>query len=193
MRFIGVIVALSLVAAVAAVVGHGGAPPMYTVHPKGNSSLAQAKAFSRYSLYYPGLEIGGYPLVAVDRQVGPGAAPGEGGVDRVSFVYGTCQIRADLDSGSCTAPLELQIWPSCLRNPSAYPRLSPQESLVVRGAPAYLYENGSRLELTTGRVTAVFFGASRDILLEAAQSLRGVNVSLTKTAELPDPMELGSC
>jgi hypothetical protein len=193
MRFIGVILALSLVAAVAAVVGHGGAPAMYTVHLKGNSSLVEAKAFSGYPLYYPGLEIGGYPLAAVDRQVGPGAVPDEGGVDRVSFVYGSCQIRADRDGGSCTAPLELQIWPGCLRNPSAYPRLSPQESLVIRGAPAYLYENGTRLEVTTGRVTAVFFGGSRDLLLQAAQSLRGVNVSLTKTGELPDPMELGSC
>jgi hypothetical protein len=102
-------------------------------------------------------------------------------------------MRADLDRDSCTAPLELQIWPACLRNPAAYPRLSPQESLVIRGAPAYFYENGSCLEVTTGRVTAVFFGGSRDLLLQAAQSLRGVNVSLPKTAELPDPMELGSC
>jgi hypothetical protein len=193
MRFIGITVALTVMAAVAAVVGHSGGPPMYTVHLKGNSSLAEAKAFSRYPLYYPGLEIAGYSLAAVDRQVGPGAAPDEGGVDRVSFAYGSCQIRADLDGGSCTAPLELQIWPACLRNPSAYPRLSPQESLVIRGAPAYFYENGSRLEVIVGRVTAVFFGGSRDLLLEAAKSLRGVNVSLPKTAELPDPMKLGRC
>jgi hypothetical protein len=193
MRLIGLTIAASLVAALVAVVGHGGAPPMYTVELKGNSSLAKAQAFSRYPLYYPGLEVGGYRLAAVDRQVGPGAAPDEGGVDRVSFFYGSCQIRADVDGGSCTAPLELQIWPGCYRNPAAYPNLKPQESLNIRGAPAYLYENGSRLEVTTGRVTAVFFGESRDLLLEAAESLRGVNVSLSPTAELPNAMSYQSC
>jgi hypothetical protein len=133
MRLIGIAVLAVLVPAAFAVTGHSGAPAMYTVEFKGNSSLAKAQIFSRYPLYYPGPEVRGYRLAAVDRQVGPGAGPGEGGVDRVSFAYGSCQIRMDTISGSCTAPLEVQIWPSCFRNPAAYPNLKPGEQLDVRG------------------------------------------------------------
>jgi hypothetical protein len=192
MRLIGLAVILAVVPGAFAVAGHSGAPAMYTVEFKGNSSLAKAEAFARYPLYYPGSEVRGYRLAAVDRQVGPGAGPGEGGVDRFSFAYGSCQIRSDTLSGSCTAPLEVQIWPSCFRNPAMYPNLKPQE-LEIRGVSAYLYENGSRLELTTGGVTAVFFGASKDLLVEAATSLRGVNVALPESVDLPGPTALASC
>jgi len=78
--------------------------------PKSTFSVAQAKAFGDFPLYDAGDSVEGLPLVAELRRLG-------GGTNYVSFIYGDC---AALDDYGCAPPVEIQIWPACLRNPSLY-------------------------------------------------------------------------
>jgi hypothetical protein len=69
-----------------------------------------------------------------------------------SFVYGTCTPQGD---SGCPYPLEIQVWPSCERNPSTYSNASPSadlgpdeqggtevlEQTAVRQAPVKVYGN----------------------------------------------------
>ena len=95
----------------------------------------------------------------------------------VDFLYGDCTAdRTDTpgDTG-CGLPFQVQVWPACERNPSVYSADMEREALTVRGVPAYLYEEGTQLEVSTGRVTVILFGNDRTQLLEAANRLTPVN------------------
>src|SRR5688500_7675452 len=89
-------------------------------------------------------------------------------------IYGHCTPRSD---AGCAPPLQIQTWPACERSPADYTIGEPEEPLrpsdigTIRGVPARFYGN-HRLELSTGDVTVVIFGRSRDLLVAAAQTLR---------------------
>jgi hypothetical protein len=78
------------------------------VRPRGNSSLAEARAFDGYPLYFAGGSALGHRLEAVLR------------LDRTSparyveftFLYGACRARGDQ---GCGAPLVILLWPACYR------------------------------------------------------------------------------
>jgi hypothetical protein len=153
----------------------------------GNFDMAGARAFRDYPVYGLGPEFEQLPLTRVLRRSDP---PSELPVraDFVSFIYGSC---TPADDAGCTAPLEVQVWPACERNPSVYDWTPAEEAaiehLTVRGAPASLYEDGRRLEISTGRSTVVIFGLNRGHVLRAAQALQGVNVEQDSASELPPP------
>ena len=68
--------------------------------------------------------------------------------------------------------------------------LEPTEVVDVRGVPARFYGN-DRLEVSTGAVTVVLFGDSREVFLNAAEALRSTADSPEKigsSAELPAPV-----
>jgi len=146
-------------------------------------SLADAARFSSFRLLYLGRTFGELPLVRLDRRATrlPASATSPPlRIDYVSFKYGTC----DGTYGSCRPPLEIQVWPLCLRNPSAYGpldrdghRVGPPdiafEPVRVSGLPAALYDAGTRLEVYTRRSAVVIFGA-RERILAAAKALTGV-------------------
>src|SRR5215203_4975520 len=136
--------------------------------PKSTFSVAQAKAFGDFPLYDAGDSVEGLPLVAELRRLG-------GGTNYVSFIYGDC---AALDDYGCAPPVEIQIWPACLRNPSLYatPGAPVGEKATVRGAPAAFYEDGRRLEIQTSTSTVVIFGRSQTEVVTVADALRGANV-----------------
>ncbi|MDQ4082226.1 MAG: hypothetical protein M3123_04975 [Actinomycetota bacterium] len=139
----------------------------------GNFALGDARAFDDFPLYYAGASLAGQPLTAILRR-DDRPHPGETiQPNTVAFVYGDCVPDVD---GGCAPPLEVKMWPACRRNPAVYD-LPPEEELTVRGVPGYFYENGTRLELSTGRVTVVLYGSERSDLLEAAASLEPVNAS----------------
>ena len=106
-----------------------------------------------------------------------------------------------VDTTGCPAPLEIQIFPACKRNPSLYqlaPDLDgpsgplvaapyPRERLTLRGVPAAFFDAGRRLELYTGDVTVVLWGHGRNQLLDAAQSLRGLAATIDPAEPLPAP------
>jgi hypothetical protein len=157
--------------------------------PQSTFSVAAARAFAEFPVYNVGNRFRDLPLVAVLRRADAAAEAGEPvAADYVSFVYGDCEPRA----GGCAPPLEVQVWPACVRNPSvlSYVGLGTPEATTVRGVPATFLDEGpgaARLELTTGRATVVVFGSSREQVTEAALALRGVNRELAADRPLPAP------
>jgi hypothetical protein len=145
--------------------------------PKSTFSVVQAKAFGEFPLYNAGDAVEGLPLVAELRRVG-------GAANYVSFIYGDCTA---VDDYGCASPVEIQIWPACVRNPSLYaaPSAPVGEKAAIRGVPAMFYEDGRRLEIQTGISTVVVFGRTQADVVTVADALRGVNVAVRVADDLP--------
>jgi hypothetical protein len=112
----------------------------------------------------------------------------------VSQMYGSCKAKEG--DASCAPPVEIQTWPACERNLSLYHRypspdgeVVPYKRTTVRGAPAAIFEDGSRIEVYTGNVTVVIFADSPQRAERAAASLRGrlQSIAVRATGELPQP------
>jgi hypothetical protein len=170
---------LAIVVAIgaAAILGSGSAE---AESPRGNFSLAHAQTFTDFPLYYAGETVAGLPLNYVLRQ------PINQRKSSVSFIYGDCIPRGD---AGCAPPVEVQIWPACVRNPSLYKAQGPvgpvAEMRTVRGVPAAFFEDGHRVEIQTGTATVVIFGREQSLVTEVANELRGVNVPVQATNKLP--------
>jgi hypothetical protein len=160
---------LATVAAVlGSIVGLGGASPIDRLEPgQQGFGVREALAFTEYPLFDAGERVDGLPLAAVLRR--------KDTADFVSFVYGDCVA---VDDTGCPPPLEIQVWPACLRNLHLYEsqraRAPTPERTSVRGVPAAFFEDGLRLELQSSRSTIVVFGDSREHVLKAADALREV-------------------
>ncbi len=142
---------------------------------------AQSPIASRdQALFNAGERVDGLPLAAVLRR--------EGSAEFVSFVYGEC---APHDDAGCAPPAEIQVWPACRRNLGLYgdalgSRLAERTS--VRGVPALLFDEGTRLELETGRSTVVVFADTPARLLRIAAALRALDGSVGSSQPLPQPL-----
>jgi hypothetical protein len=136
--------------------------------PSHGLTLADARAFDDFPLYYAGDRVDGLPLVAIVRR--------DDTARYVSFIYGSCVPGSDQ---GCAPPAEIQVWPSASRNLGTYdagvggagPSL---ERVVVRDVAAAFLDEGTRLELFTDRSTIVIFSDSRERLLRIARALRCV-------------------
>lgn len=150
----------------------------------GNFSLDEARDFADFPLYAPGESYGNLPLTAVNRAFdkSPEAPPVRS--NYVDFIYGSC----DASEHGCAPPLSVQVWAACERNPGVYsPALEREGPVEVRGVPAYFYEGGRRLELSTGTSTVVIFASDGQAALSAAAALEGVNNDLSRESDLPAP------
>ena len=178
------LILLSVIAAVGATAGfaatHRGSAVSPPDAPKGNFSIAQAQAFTDFPLYNAGSSLDDMPL-AVFYDTG-GFSPS------VSFIYGDCQATDDM---GCAPPVQVQVWPACIRNPSLYQSSRPgaltPETTSIRGVPAAFFEDGHRLEIQTGTSTVVVFARTRDEVLQVASALRGVNLPVQASDRLPQP------
>src|SRR5215218_2283247 len=143
--------------------------------PKSTFSVARAKAFSDFPVYDAGDSVEGLPLVAELRRVG-------GAANYVSFIYGDCVA---VDDYGCAPPIEIQIWPACVRNPSLYagPGAPVGDKVTVRGVPAAFYEDGRRLEVQTGISTVVVFGRTQADVVAAADALGVASRRVTNRRE----------
>ena len=180
------VILFSVTAAVGAAAGFaatrggsaGVSPP--DVALKGNFSIAQAQAFADFPLYNAGSSVDGIPLTAVVHSTGASTF--------VSFLYGDCHASDDM---GCALPLEIQVWPACIRNPSLYQSSRPggltPGATSVRGVPAASFEGGSRLEIQTGTSTVVVFARTPDVAMQVASALRGVNLPVQASDRLPQP------
>ncbi len=155
------------------------------VTPESTYSVAQAQSFTEYPLYFAGSSFGDLPLTAVERD---NSNPDGNQVDDVTFMYGTCTPTSE---EGCAVPVQIQIWPACLRNPTSYPSSGPMAlqstQTTMRGVPANFYEDGARLEVQTGTATVVIFATESSQALAVANALRGVNNAVTTTDPLPQP------
>jgi hypothetical protein len=151
--------------------------------------IDDARSFKRFPLYWLGSSFGSLPLSALTRRADAPAVAERVRADYVGFIYGDCVA---LDEKGCAPPLEIQIWPACVRSladymltPSGQPL--PHRRTIMRGVPAAYFEHGLRLELYTGKVTIVIFGLRRRDVERAAFSLRGANPTAANAATLPPP------
>lgn len=163
-----------------------------TVTPRGNFQLSEAKAFKGFPLYTLGDSFRDLPLNAIVR-ANAGRIPGEPvRADHMTFMYGTCE---SVGGQGCLVPLQVQVWNACERNRESYakgpggPAITADDSLRVRGVPAAFYDDFSRLELYSGLGTVVIFAdkSNRELLVDAAEQLRGYNVHAPLTEPLPAP------
>jgi hypothetical protein len=143
----------------------------------GELTIDGAAAFPDFALYSPGQSFEGLPLTGMARRIEARVAPDTHRANFASFRYGNCAPSKD---GGCPAPLEIQIWPACERNPSSYSLTPfgdplPHERVTVRGVPAAFFEDGHRLEIYTGSVSVVMFGGGKAHLLRAAEALQAAS------------------
>lgn len=141
----------------------------------------RSSALQSFPLYNAGERVDGLPLAAVLRR--------DGTADFVSFIYGDCVAG---DDAGCAPPAEIQVWPACRRNLGLYEGVQPggasAERIMMRGVPALLFDDGTRLELETGRSTAVVFAGTRARALRIAAALRAVDGTVLPGRPLPQPM-----
>jgi hypothetical protein len=180
-RLLAIIPVLATVASVGGFTTLGsksGSPPV-SLSSKG-ISLAQARA-AEIPTYYPGNSAEGNPLNVILR--GYNRSP----INDIDFIYGDCVATSET---GCAPPIEVQVWPACMRNLSFYdgsPGALPAERTTIRGAPAAFLDNGARLEIQTGIVTIAIFASARDEALRVANALRGLNVNLGAGKPFPPP------
>ncbi|MGH2988741.1 MAG: hypothetical protein ACRDMY_13605 [Gaiellaceae bacterium] len=136
-------------------------------------------SFQAFALYAMGESFEGLGLTSITRRDDPSSAFEPVRADYVGFIYGDCAIAEGEEA--CAPPLEVQVWPACIRNLSTYQLTPtpgselPHEDVVVRGAPGAVFEDGYRLELYTGEETVVIFGDEEAQLFRAAEELASVN------------------
>ncbi len=161
---------------------------------KGDFSLSEVRVFDDFPLYSLGPSFKGLELVALLR-ANASRVPNEPvRANYVNFVYGLCELEEG-EEGGCQPPLQVQVWDACERHRGVYGDMRPDEELTLRGVPAAFFEQRTRLELYTDKATIVvyFVRPDRALLLEAADSLRGVNVDAALTETLPPPLSARSC
>ena len=134
-----------------------------------------------FPLYSAGERFDDLPLVALLRR--------HDTAEYVSFVYGDCKPTSDT---GCAPPVEIQVWPACRRNLALYEHrpanAAPVERITVRGVPAALFDDGTRLELETDLSTVVVFAHTRARTLRIAEALRSLDDSVTPGRPLPKPV-----
>jgi len=147
--------------------------------PAERFTLDDARAFDEYPLYFAGDRVDGHSLAAVVRRSDT--------AEFVSFIYGDC---TPADGMGCASPIEIQVWPACRRHLALY-ESSPAgvgvERTVVRGAPAAVLDDGTRLELQSGRATIVVFAETRARLGRIAGNLRSLDPGIARGGALPPP------
>jgi hypothetical protein len=136
--------------------------------PRGDLTLADARAFDEFPLVYAGERVDDLPLVAILRRNDTARF--------VSFVYGDCR-SSSYDAG-CAPPAEIQVWPAGARSLAASDFGTPEvhapapERTSIRGSPAAFFDDGTRLEIYLSPVTVVVFADTRKRVLAIAGSLR---------------------
>jgi hypothetical protein len=173
--------ALVVIWVVGAVLAFAGSVPAGDglLRSRGQLGSAAARPFDEFPLYDAGDSVDGLPLVAVRRR--------DDTADFVSFVYGDCHAT---DHRGCAPPGEIQVWPACRRNLGLYESslagAAEPAPAVVRGVPAAFFDDGTRLEIQTGRSTVVVFAGSRGRVLRIAAALRPVGEA-PSSKPLPQP------
>ncbi len=158
------------------------------ISPSAGGRVNAARATS-YTVYWLGTSFEGLKFTKKIRRLEKPARGETFGADFVTYLYGTCKPDSD---GGCPIPLEVQSWAACKRNLSVYSltpdgRPLPHERLKIRGVPAALFEDGTRLEIYTGETTVVIFGSAEAQLKRAADAMRPVSGHGKPGSPLPAP------
>ncbi|HEY3959920.1 MAG TPA: hypothetical protein VGL68_05355 [Solirubrobacteraceae bacterium] len=142
--------------------------------------LAEAQTFPYYKVYWAGPAFAGQPLAAADGQNGYISTVGD------SLYYGDCvHGKGIFGGGSCLLPLQVTTVIYRLHSNAA---LGPQRNIVVRGAPATVYDEGRSIEIYSGRVAIDVFSDTFAHAWAAAQQLSPINAPGAATGNLPSPV-----
>jgi len=130
--------------------------------------------FTEFPLFNSGDVADGHPLSDVIRMRNTPAPGIPQGTNFVGFMYGTCETH---DHG-CAVPVEIQVWPRCLRPLARYRAQRGYESRTIRGAEAAFVSNDGQLEIEAGEATIVIWAPTRSSAVDVAEQLRGVNAAV---------------
>jgi hypothetical protein len=154
-----------------------------TEHPPSLSeaALVEAQTFPYYPIYWVGPRFEGRPLAAVDGTKSYSTTIGD------SVYYGDCVNNKGLLGGGGSCRLPLQVTTVIYRRHSNAP-LGAQSNTLIRGVPAVIYDEGSSIEMYTGRTSIDIFSNTPAGALRAAQAVRTLNAPGTDSGELPPPV-----
>jgi hypothetical protein len=189
-RLVILIVAVAASVSAAAVLAQSNAD-IFPWFKDGPSDMTpnEARDFTEFPLYSVGPQFEGIPLVGITRRKDEVLLGESVAANFVNFIYGDCQAEAD---AGCVPPLQIQTWAACERNPSVYPDYLPRTRTQLRGVPALVFEDGQRLELSTGPVTVIIFGRAEQAR-RAADALEAANTVAIAAGlpggNLPPPAE----
>jgi hypothetical protein len=148
--------------------------------PLAASTLAEARTFPYYRIYWVGRNFDGHQLAAVDALKNYEPTIGD------SVYYGDCvQSKGIFGGGSCLLPLQITTVIYALHPNSA---LGGQRNIVIRGVPATVYDEGRSIEIYTGRVAIDIFSNDEANALLAAGELRPLNAPGSASGDLPAPV-----
>jgi hypothetical protein len=153
-----------------------------TGHPQPIAAreLAEAQTFPYYKVYWAGPSFAGQPLAAVDGQSGYISTVGD------SVYYGDCvHGKGIFGGGSCLLPLQVTTVIYRLHSNAA---LGAQRNIVVRGAPATVYDEGRSIEIYSGRVAIDVFSDTFAHARAAANELLPLNAPGSTGGDLPPPV-----
>ena len=144
--------------------------------PGGRWSVADARAFDGFPVFWAGEEYGGLPLTEIIRaeyidSERPGISVREGSV---GFLYGSCIPPAG--EGGCAVPFQIIVQSTCQSPPGLVPDSMTEEPFVLRGALAqeYASEDG-HLRLWTQDVSVTIYGPDAESMRALAEALRPLN------------------
>ena len=153
-----------------------------TIRARGNLSLAKARRFDDFSLYYLGREFRSMPLTGILSEHAYGRGAGNGH-DQITFLYGTC---VSASGQGCAPPLQLNVYAACDRPNRSY------VDLRMRGVTGRRFKRGGGFALHTkdAMIAVSFVGfrlERRSALRHVAMALRGVNNPIGPGEPLPGP------
>lgn len=141
----------------------------------GTVALDGLRAAEAPPAYWLGERFEGLPLTA-----------NAGGVERPTFVYGSCEIPPGSDGG-CAPPLALQHWPLAERSPNRFQAAPGQRAscslLAEPNLTAAIFETTGGVEVYLGDRVVVLFG-ERDLIRKALRELRPLKL---QQPTLPPP------
>ena len=149
--------------------------------PLSEAALAEAQTFPYYPIYWVGPRFEGRPLAAVDGTKSYSTTIGD------SVYYGDCVNNKGLLGGGGSCRLPLQVTTVIYRRHSNAP-LGAQSNTLIRGVPAVIYDEGSSIEMYTGRTSIDIFSDTSAGALRAAQAVRTLNAPGSDRGELPPPV-----
>ncbi len=143
------------------------------------ATVASVSSFTGYALYAVGDEFEGRPLTEAARyHYDKGPHPQE----ETYFIYAPCDVeRSGL---GCSEEVQIQVYPSCVRNLSLYGGRGSSGLVHRRGVPIKL----GPFEVYTGDITIVIF-AKRETANRVVDALKPVNqLAIDAVAGLGDKL-----
>ncbi len=164
--------------------GDPGSDPPSWDRPATVMTPDEVTTFSEFPLFSAGDAADGHPLDDVIRTRNTPAPGIPQGTNFVGFMYGTCTTR---DHG-CSPPVQIQVWPRCLRPLARYRSQRGYEPQTIRGAEAAFVGTDGQLEIEVGDATVVIWAPTKASALTVAAQLRGVSDAvrdISPTSRLP--------